>query len=290
MLAALTDWNGDSMASRGNRPNVYEYLDYRLFLKNWFAWKKKSNPRYSHRLFARRADQRSPSLLLHVVDGRRNLTQKAREGFCAAMALGVKEARFFGFLVELDQAETPGARSDAMAAIMSTRRFLKARQVDSDYFKYFSRWFYSAIRELARREDFKADPSWVAYQLVPSITKKQAKEALDTLLDLGMLAPDASGVLRVTESDVVTAKEVRKTAVVSYHVEMLERATEAVRNLPGSQRHVVGFSGAIPSDMLTEIKEKLNDLVLDVAAYSDKEPHEQVYHLELAFFPLSKAT
>ncbi|MEO0606297.1 MAG: TIGR02147 family protein, partial [Myxococcota bacterium] len=68
-------------------PDVITYLDYRRFLHDWFEWKKTENARYSHRLFARRAGVRSPSLLLLVTEGKRNLTAVTTAGFCEAMGL-----------------------------------------------------------------------------------------------------------------------------------------------------------------------------------------------------------
>ena len=48
-------------------PSPYDYLDYRAFLGAWFEHKKQANPRFSHRMFARMAGQKSPSLLHHVL-------------------------------------------------------------------------------------------------------------------------------------------------------------------------------------------------------------------------------
>ena len=36
-------------------PDLYAYLDYRKYLEDWFDARKAANPRFSHRMFARRA-------------------------------------------------------------------------------------------------------------------------------------------------------------------------------------------------------------------------------------------
>ncbi|HND31034.1 MAG TPA: TIGR02147 family protein, partial [Myxococcota bacterium] len=85
---------------------IYRYLDYRKFLADWFREKKEANPLFSHRAFARKAGQASPSLLLHVIEGKRNLTPITLEAFVKALGLKSEEVEFFTTLVNLDQAET----------------------------------------------------------------------------------------------------------------------------------------------------------------------------------------
>ena len=55
-------------------PDVHNYLDYRIFLSDWLQWKKEASPRFSHRGFVRRVGQKSPSLLVDIVAGRRSMT------------------------------------------------------------------------------------------------------------------------------------------------------------------------------------------------------------------------
>ena len=54
-------------------PSVYEYLDYRQFLRDHFAASKKAKPQYSFRYFSRRAGLSSSNFLKLVMDGKRNL-------------------------------------------------------------------------------------------------------------------------------------------------------------------------------------------------------------------------
>jgi uncharacterized protein (TIGR02147 family) len=106
-------------------PELYEYLDYRAFLADWFAWRKAGNARFSHRLFARRAGQKSPSLLLSVTAGRRNLTRTTAAAFAGAMGLDQERAEFFWNLVEFDRGRGPD-REAAWARLCSHAGFRAA--------------------------------------------------------------------------------------------------------------------------------------------------------------------
>ena len=80
-------------------PDIYAYLDYRAFLSTWFDARKAQNPRFSHRLFARLAGQKSPSLLLQVIQRKRNLSEVTAPEFARAMKLDPDETSFFFALV-----------------------------------------------------------------------------------------------------------------------------------------------------------------------------------------------
>ena len=270
-------------------PDVIEYLDYRRFLRDWFDWKKTDNPRYSHRLFARRAGVRSPSLLLLVSEGKRNLTPQTLEGFCTAIGLEGASARHFTLLVRRDQAETSAERTEALEAILATQHFREARRLAAAAFSYFRHWWFTALHELAHRPDFQADPAWMAAQLRPTIAPEQAAEALEALLELGLLAEDEAGVPRPTDRSVVTPHEVADVAFNRYHEGMLERATEAIERFTADDRHVLGLTVAIPAHLVPRVKKRLNEVQRELLSLCDQEPREQVYQLSMAFFPLSAA-
>ncbi|MFT5586693.1 MAG: hypothetical protein ACI9VR_004292, partial [Cognaticolwellia sp.] len=179
---------------RGPDLDVTTFLDYRKYLAAWFDAQKAADSRYSHRLFARKAGVRSPSLLKEVIAGRRNLTPVTVEGFLLALRLSGEDVDFFRDLVQLDQATTHAEKNTAWTQVAACRRFREARRAEVDFFRYLSTWYYPAIREMALCKAFQADAEWLAERLVPSIRTDQAQEALDTLFDMGMLVREGDQV------------------------------------------------------------------------------------------------
>ena len=139
-------------------PDIFRYLDYRSFLRDWFDARKAANPRFSHRVFARRIGQKSPSLLADVIARRRNLTPEYVSLFSKAVGLSAEEARFFTCLVELDQASTTDDRNAAFETIAAARRFRAARAIEGDSYRYLSNWYIAAVRALVRRPRSRASP------------------------------------------------------------------------------------------------------------------------------------
>lgn len=286
-------WTGGAgrVYSRGvdPSPDLFQYLDYRRFLADWFAARKAANPRFSHRAFARKAGQGSPSLLLHVIEGKRNLTPATAESFTRAMALRPDETEFFHALVHLAQAEAVDDRNRAWERVRATRRFREARRLEGDGFEYLSAWYYPAIRELALCDGFRPDPDWIAATLRPRITVSQARKGLDLLLSLGLLRREEDGRVVPAEASVATPHEVGGLAALNYHRGMSERAREAIAEVPRDERHYCAVTVSIPLDLVPRLKRELDALqerLLDLCD-SHEGPRDHVYQVNLQLFPLS---
>lgn len=271
-------------------PDLFAHLDFRRYLGDWFAARKAANPRFSHRAFAQKAGQASPSLLLAVIAGKRNLTPVTTAAFARAMGLDAEEVGFFTALVELGQAESPDERALAWEKVRSARRFREARRLDGDAVEYLSCWYYPAVRELATCAGFRPDPEWIAAALRPRITAAQARAALDLLLSLGLLERRDDGGVRVTTTSVATPHEVAALAAYEYHRGMLARAAEALATAAPSERHYCGVTVAVPSSLVPVLKRELDlfqERLLDLCD-SAEGPRERVFQLNLQLLPLSR--
>lgn len=269
-------------------PSIYNYLDYRMFLRDWYDAKKAANPRFSHRAFVRRTGQRSPSLLADLIAGRRSMPPKLVKPIAKAMGLDAAQTRFLGRLVDLDRAQTPEQRNEAWDQIAGSRRFRAARQVEGNSFTYVSTWYYPAIRELARRRDFRPDPTWIASTLRPVISVAQARQALAVLFDLGMLER-VDDAVRQAEGAVVTPREVAGLAVHNYHRGMLELAGSAIDSFKHTERHYTGVTVCVPESLVPRLKREIAafaEQVLEMCDGAEAAP-QRVHQIQIQLFPLS---
>jgi len=273
------------------RPVVFSYLDHRRYLADWFAWKKASNKRFSHRAFARAAGQKSPSLALSVIKGSRNLTDDTVQAFCRAMKLPTEEAAFYRLLWVFDMASTPEERNAAWRRIASTRHFRQARPLEGESFRYLSTWYLPAIRELAQCPGFRADPAWIARTLRPRIREREAAAALQTLQELGMLQVQDDGTVSLGEVSLATSHEVAGLAVHNYHRQMLERAHDSIASMGPDERHLSAITVAVPASLLPELKQHIGRFLEDMLERCDSadEHPEQVLQLGVQLTPLTHA-
>lgn len=266
-------------------PDIFTYLDYRSFLEDWFAARKETNRRFSHRLFARLAGHKNPSLLLQVIHNKRNLTEASLQGFLKAMKLDADEAAFFSLLVQLDQGRTHDERKQAWEAIAATRRFRRARRLDTLAVRFLQDWSYPAIHELAQLPGFRNDPEQVSRSLHPTISLREARKALKELHELGLLDQG-----KPTDKTVVTPHQLTGVAVRDYHRQMMERAEACLDSVPADQRHFGAVTVAINSELLPALKAEVasfQERILELCDSADA-PADRVYQLNLQLFPLSR--
>lgn len=276
---------------RSPRPDIFEFLDFRLFLAEYYRLAKEQLPHFSYRWFSKRAGFASPNFLKLVIDGDRNLSADSTERVATAVGLTAAEANFFAHLVALGQGATSEEKNAAWERIAATRRFKRARRLESDWFDYLSRWYHPAIREMTARPDFREEPAWIASQLIPAISPAQAAEALQKLLQLGLVVRDADGRLVRSDVTMTTGHEVRSLALGNYHRQMLQRAADAIETVPSDQRDMGALTVSIPASLVPELKERLQafrERLLDLCDGADSPP-DVVYQVNLQLFPLTRS-
>ena len=278
--------------SRAPSVNVFEFLDYRAFLRAHYAAEKARRPAFSHRFFARLAGLKSPNFLKLVMDGERNLGPETVPKFSHAIGLTGEAAAFFADLVTFTQAESVADKNRAFERISASRRFRSARRIEGDLFKYLSQWYYPAIRELAAREDFQESPKWIAAQLRPKIAVADAASALALLLSLGLLVRDEkTGKIVRGEPTITTEHQtVRSLAVINFHRQMLERASASIETIPSSERDLAALTVCVTAATAALVKERIHKFREEMTQLCDADANGVIVHqLNIQWFPLSSA-
>jgi uncharacterized protein (TIGR02147 family) len=274
---------------KGTQTNIFEYSDYRQYLADYYSKKKTSNPGYSHRVFARQAGLSSPSHLLMIINGARNLSLKTIPKFAEGLKLSSKEKRYFELMVLYNQTDDLQMKAKCFSEILTLKGSLKAlHNLEKEKFDFLSKWYVVAIYVLVDLKDFNPDPAWIIKRLGGALTIAQAKNALENLQKLGMLKPDAARGYRQISGAVTVADNTRSMAVFNYHQSMIRLAAEALKKNHQNQREMNGATIAIPVEKLSEIKEKIRAFRKEInqLASSFEQP-DQVYQLNIQFFPLT---
>jgi uncharacterized protein (TIGR02147 family) len=270
------------------KPDIFEYLDFREYLADYYTAAKANNRAFSYRYFSRKAGYASPNFLKLVIQGKRNISNDSVERFSDALKLTHTERTFFGNLVAFNQAESENDKNAAFERVSASRRFRTARRLDHAFFEYFSHWYYPAIREMAGQSDFSEDPAWIASRLLPPIRPKQAVKALELLVELGLLQRDASGRLARGDASVTTGHEVRSLAIRNYHRQMLERAAESMTLVESDRRDISALTVCIAADTIAELKSRIHEFREILLDRCDRdEDATNVYQLNIQLFPLT---
>src|SRR5262245_11343971 len=104
--------------------DLFKYLDYRRFLKDYYTEQKaKRGSAFSFRSFARLAGLSSPNFLKLVMDGKRNLGPEGIKSFAKALKLGKEESSYFENLVHFNQSATDDERNEWYKRLSASKKY-----------------------------------------------------------------------------------------------------------------------------------------------------------------------
>jgi uncharacterized protein (TIGR02147 family) len=271
--------------------SIYQYNDYRKFLKDFFDFSKQNKRGFSYRTFADKAGFKARDYILRVINGGRNLSKIGVIKLAKAMDLSDKQADFFENLVYFNQAKTPDEKRHFLGRLMAVGKYGKYQKFRQDQFDCYSTWYHSAILTLLPVKDFGDDYAALARSLNPEITPKQARDSVELLLRLGLLERTAKGRYKVCNPALTTGDEVTSLAVTNYHKTLLEMAKRAVDVTPAQMREVSCVTLAISKNGFDKVRNEIREFerrVMDIANSDSSE--DRVYQLGLQLFPLTRGS
>ncbi|MDA8141568.1 MAG: TIGR02147 family protein [Desulfobacteraceae bacterium] len=271
------------------RPKIFDYHDYRRFLKDSFDYAKNNNGKFSFRYFAQRAGFNSGSFLKLVIDGKRNLTNESISKISKGFKLNKQEHDYFENLVFMNQASTHEIRNHYYKQMLSMKGYTKVNHIAKASYDYFSKWYYPAIREIVTFGNRKYTPEKIAGLLKPSISEKQAQEALDHLLMLGLIQKDQDGYWEQCDQHISTGKEVQSFIVAQYHREMLQLASDSIERFSSQERDITALTFSMDAKRMDELKQLIASFRDKIrSSFLENGYVNQVLQLNIQLYPLSK--
>jgi uncharacterized protein (TIGR02147 family) len=292
--AADITFYADNVTCAGNAtmtpPNLLQYSDYRLFLREVYETRKAANANFSYRYLSQKAGINSSAFYKHVMDGERNLTKSTILKTCAALNLKDRDAEYFENLVFFNQAKTIKEKNLYFDHLTRLRGNYETRRVREDQFAFYGAWHHSAVRELLGCLRFRGDYAQLAKRLTPAISEEQAKESVALLARLGLAKKDAQGRWRQADPVLTTGGQVDAQSVIGFQRKMLELASEALDKSRPPERLMSSTTFGISEETFALFRKKIRELkseLLELARLDGKPT--RVYQLNLNLFPLSAA-
>jgi uncharacterized protein (TIGR02147 family) len=268
--------------------DVFRYRDYREFLAAFYAQGKASG--LSYRGFARNAGLGAPNYLKLVIEGKRNLSEEMAGRFARACRLNEESTEYFKLLVAFSHATEDGERNALHERLGRFARFRSAQPLELAQKDYHSSWYIPALRELVTCPGFVEDPAWIAAQLQPNISEREAAHALDVLQRLGLLERDESGKLVQATRAVTTGQQASGLHIRNYHSELMQRAVHAMHHLSAEERYISALTLSASAATFDEVRRRVLAFRQELIALCDADPAPaRVLQLNLQLFPLSRA-
>lgn len=270
------------------QPVVYDYLDFRAFLKDLFVYNKERKGNFSYRFFSRQAGFASPNFLKLVTNGQRNLTNTSIAKIAKGFKLKKQESEFFEHLVFMNQGKTHDEKNRYYRKMLAVKEYINNHKIDKVKYEYFSKWYYPAIREIITFNDKHYTPGQIAERLNPKISPKEAERALKLLLELGLIKKDPEDHWQQCDKVVTTGAEVASHVIANFHKEMIALGAESIERFPSEERDITALTLSVRHDTLVNIKARIAAFrreLLELA--TEDENSDRVYQINFQLFPLT---
>ncbi len=269
-------------------PDVLQYTNYRVFLRDYYMYRKATSSAFSLRFFAAKAGLLSHAHLKLVMDGKRNITKNTVVKIVQGLGFTDERAQYFENLVFFNQAKTDREKAFYYGKLVRSTPGSRLYRMDRAQFRVFTEWYHSVIREMVELVGFNPAPEWISRHLGNKISPEEAAESLKLLTSLGLLARTANGY-RQAQNLITTDDEVNDLLVKEYHRQMLSKAGESLEDVPAEKRDISAVTFAIRRKDFPSLKKHLQLMRKELLDFScEAGTGEDVVQINIQLFPLTR--
>jgi uncharacterized protein (TIGR02147 family) len=264
--------------------NIYNFSDYREFLKDRYRQLKETDPAFSFRTFSKQAGFGSPNYLKLVMDGKRNLSSDAIGKFAVGLRLDNHETEFFKYMVECTQCTEAPKKQVYEAKLLYLRELFKVKSLIPELYDYYHDWYHAAIRRMIGEGKIENNPASIAENLVPAITEEQAKASIELLTKIKFIEVTEDNCLKACEVQAID-KETEGLAQKIHYEQMAELAAQSIYTQGPDTQDFESLTLNMPAEKVQELRQKIQEWVLEL---SEKQLGGAVYQLNIQLFALTK--
>ncbi|MBF0433062.1 MAG: TIGR02147 family protein [Fibrobacteria bacterium] len=268
--------------------SVYNYTDFRKFLNDYLEYRKQKDTSLSLRIICKEIGLKSAGHLSYILQGKTNLSKKIAANVTEFCRMKKSEAEYFLAMVMFNQTKSHTKKKENFEKLVSFRMSC-VYKVSAHSYKYYDKWYHSALRSLTGVFDVRDNYAEVGTFLMPTIRDYQVKSSLKLLEELKLIKLDKNGFFRPTSGYIDTGSHPTSTAVNNFLVSMLDKAKESLDRFPGEERKLAWVTMATDKDGYDKILQEFRKFRCKVADILEESKAERVFQMNMQLFPLSKA-
>ncbi|MGA2505851.1 MAG: TIGR02147 family protein [Chitinispirillaceae bacterium] len=267
--------------------NIFEYFDYRHFLKDFYEQEKKSKPWFSYRYISSKVNL-NPGYIVKVFQGKIHLGLKNVQAFADLMTLEEKERNYFTELVLFGRAKNQNEIEQRFERLQSIKG-IRFRTIADSKSDFFAQWHHMAVRSLLSIYPFEGkNYRALASMLSPKITAKEARASVRLLEKLKMIVRGEDGIYRVTEQFISTGDRWTSAVIRNYQKKNIELSVAALEHHPKELRDISSVTMTLPIKDIDLIRERVRQFRQELLLMSqDSKSDDAVMQLNIQLFPVA---
>lgn len=263
---------------------VLLFKDPRDYIKFEYELRKARSSAYSMRAFARDLKV-SPSSLIDFMKGRIGMSQDRVEKIAFYLKWPHPQKEHFSDLIFSKYSKD---KSVKQAALIRVRKRLKdgSLGISVDAFRTISDWYHLVILEIF---NIKGNIGVHDLAVDLNLPVETVQKAIKRLIGLGLLVkdPKRAGNFRPLENVSHFGDEAPSTAIIEFHLQMLDLAQKALKNLPMEERSSQSLIFSIKKEKLKAMNHEIRKAIMIILnRYMEMGESDSVCAMSLQSFPI----
>jgi len=247
-------------------PNIYNYHNYRDFIRDSLEEKKSKNKHYSLRAFAKKL-QISPGHLSLILTAKKNISELHAKILSQTLKLSGEEEIFFFLMIQCDQSDSSIRKTiEKKLNVERSKKVIKQKKVEGLSLRI--KWTHLLIIVIVGH--FKSLTKAAAFlekhfQLETDLINKFIGE----LIQHGFLVHE-NGIHKSTSKRIVFSSENSNEILKSLHLDYLKVSIDQLYSKTPEDRFSVTEFLTIPKSMFPEVKKITNDYLDELTTIAEK--------------------
>ena len=264
-----------------SHPNVFEYHDYRTYLRDAFARKHAKNPAWTTVAWSRQLKLSAPSTLSMILNHRRHPGKKVMESLIQYFQFNSAEANYFSNLVGLQK--KMGNRRLTVHLVNSLLENSEKKNL-KDTPALLRRNTY-VLREMTRLADFSEDVNDLQKRIIEAAEPSELRSLLSELEQQKLVTRSPEGHLQGTAAIVARDAPPTPEEIERFHTELLDATRNALRRVPKDERLFHSTFLSVKKGKIEEARRLVLEFQKKFSELLEATPGDEVFQLNVHFFP-----
>ncbi len=244
--------------------SIFEFSDYREFLRHCqLKHPKRQRRALSLEEWAKRLGYKSPRSIGMLLNGQRFPNETQLRGLTKDLGLGLREAQYFRLLVERERlvSKVKSTLEVDLKIKFLLEQVKNVIHMDHEHFSYIANWYFLPLRKWLELNSGAADLKDVAHAFRGKLQVSEIERAFEIMNKLGLIELQKESALPKSKNQarIKTTLDRPSHAIRLHHIQMMQRATDAIGEIPVSDREFNAWTFRMNPSHMEQLKTKIRE-------------------------------